>query len=405
MDDIVFEFDSNHTYLNIWTADENLLIKPRNDLLNKRLNETFYTELSNLFISASNQAVTTGKNVIIEFKILKQGNIRWSQAKVLATKNALNERRYIVTIRDITERKQAELNLQKRLDYEQLLNKISLMAINSDDNVEKFQNDCLQVMGETLKVSRVYIFEYQQETDTISNSYEWVASGISAEKKNLQGIPANISPWWAQMMENNQIINFQDIEDISDEKIKKILRPQKIKSLLVVPLFFNQTLYGFLGFDECKNYRIWPQEDVNFLLSISRLITQVLSRQRVEEELQNERLQLRSIFDSINEPVYVADMDNYKILYVNKALQDFFGKELIGETCYKVFQEKDNPCEFCTNNIIKELNYQPHLWDHYNPVIKRDLQAIERVIRWPDGRDVRFQLAIDITERKLVEKA
>jgi diguanylate cyclase (GGDEF)-like protein/PAS domain S-box-containing protein len=404
MDDIVFEFDSNYTYLNIWTAvDENILVKPGKDLVNKKINEIFDNELANLFINAFNQAAATGKKVIIEFEIPKQGDSRWYQAKVLAVKNALPEIRYIVTIRDITERKQTELNLQKRLDYEQLLNQISFMAIDSED-IEKFQNNCLQVMGETLKVSRVYIFEYHQKTETMSNTYEWVASGISAEKENLQGIPANISPWWTQMMENNQIISFQDIEDIPDEMIKNILRPQKIKSLLVVPLFYNQILYGFLGFDECENYRVWPKEDVNFLLLISRLITQVLSRQRVKEELQNERIQLRSLFDSINEPIYVADMENYKILYVNKALQDTLGKDLIGETCYKVLQGKDHPCKFCTNIIIKGLNYQPYLWEYYNPVMKRDFQVIDRMVRWSDGRDVRFELAIDITERKLAAK-
>ncbi|MHB8125219.1 MAG: HD domain-containing phosphohydrolase [Desulfitobacteriaceae bacterium] len=307
-------------------------------------------------------------------------------------------------ISDITERKQTELNLQKRLDYEQLLNKISFMAVNID-NIKKFQNDCLQFMGETLKVSRIYIFEYHQKTDTMSNTYEWVASGITAEKENLQVIPASAALWWTQMMKDNQIISFTDIEDIHDEGTKNILRPQKIKSLLVVPLFLDQTFHGFLGFDECKDYRVWPEEDINFLLSISRLITQVILRQRVKEDLQIERIQLRSLFDSINESIYVADMENYKILYVNKALQDNFSKELIGEICYKVLQAKDNPCEFCTNMIIKELNYQPYLWEYHNPVINRDYQIIDRMIRWSDGLNVRFELAIDITERKRAEEA
>jgi PAS domain S-box/diguanylate cyclase (GGDEF) domain/uncharacterized domain HDIG len=406
MDDIVFEFDSNYTYLNMWTTDdENILVKPGKDCVNKRIDEVIDNELANSLINAAQQAAATGKKVIIEFEITQQGDSRWYQAKVLVIKKALPERRYIAAIRDITECKQTELNLQKRLEYERLLNQISFMAIDSD-NIDKFQNDCLQVMGETLKVSRVYIFEYHQKTVTMSNTYEWVAPGISAEKENLQDIPSNSSPWWTQMMENNQIINFQDIEDIPDETVKNILRPQKIKSLLVVPLFFYQTLYGFLGFDECENYRTWPKEDVNFLLAISRLITQVLSRQRVKEELENERIQLRSLFDSINEPIYVADMENYEILYVNKAMQDYNdGKDLIGGICYKIFQGKDNPCKFCTNTIIKELNYQPYLWEYYNPVVKRDFQIIDRMIRWPDGRDVRFELAIDITERKLAEEA
>jgi len=33
-------------------------------------------------------------------------------------------------------------------------------------------------------------------------------------------------------------------------------------------------------------------------------------------------------------------------------------------------------------------------------IVKRDFLATDRMIRWPDGRDVKFQIAIDITEHK-----
>jgi glycyl-tRNA synthetase len=39
------------------------------------------------------------------------------------------------------------------------------------------------------------------------------------------------------------------------EEEKAILRPQNIKSILVVPLFVNANYYGFIGFDECRNCR------------------------------------------------------------------------------------------------------------------------------------------------------
>lgn len=113
MNDIVIEFDSNHTYLNIWTSDENLLVKPKEDLLNKRIEEVLECELANSLKNASNQSAITGKKVMIEFELLKQGERRWSQAKVLAIKNETNESRYIVNISDITERKRTEEALKE----------------------------------------------------------------------------------------------------------------------------------------------------------------------------------------------------------------------------------------------------------------------------------------------------
>ena len=43
-------------------------------------------------------------------------------------------------------------------------------------------------------------------------------------------------------------------------------------------------------------------------------------------------------------------------------------------------------------------------WEYHNPVLQRDYLATDRIIKWPDGRDVKFQLAIDITDRKRAEE-
>lgn len=126
-------------------------------------------------------------------------------------------------------------------------------------------------------------------------------------------------------------------------------------------------------------------------------------RKQGEKVINAEREQLLSIFGSINEVIYISDMDTYEILYANKTIQDFFGQRLIGETCYKALQGKDKPCDFCTNPIIRKLNGQPYQWEFHNSIINKDLQIVDRVIHWPDGRDVRFEIAIDITKRKRAE--
>jgi PAS domain S-box-containing protein len=128
-------------------------------------------------------------------------------------------------------------------------------------------------------------------------------------------------------------------------------------------------------------------------------------RKRADEALQFERLQLLSIFDSIDEVIYVADPYTHEILYANKAMQDKFGKSLIGGICYREIQDKDAPCEFCTNDLILRNKGEPCRWEFHNPTVDRDFGIVDRIIQWPDGRDVRFEIALDITERKRVEEA
>jgi len=134
---------------------------------------------------------------------------------------------------------------------------------------------------------------------------------------------------------------------------------------------------------------------------VSRDIT---DRKQAKEALVFERAQLLSIFDSIDEIVYVTDPDTYEILYVNQALKDAFQKELIGGVCYREFQGLDFPCEFCTNEIILKQKPSPHRWEYHNPTLDKDFAIVDRIIKWPDGRDVRFEFAIDVTDLKRAEE-
>lgn len=130
-----------------------------------------------------------------------------------------------------------------------------------------------------------------------------------------------------------------------------------------------------------------------------------IRNKQVEEKLQFERSQLMSIVDGINEAIYIADPITHEILFVNKALKDIYRKNLIGGICYREFQGLESPCEFCTNEIILREKGKPYKWEFHNQLLNKDFMIIDKIIKWPDGRDVRFEFAVDITERKSAEEA
>lgn len=149
-----------------------------------------------------------------------------------------------------------------------------------------------------------------------------------------------------------------------------------------------------------------PERDSDgHLVSYDGIVGDITDRREAENELLTERGQLLSIFDSIDEVIYVSDPDTYEILYVNQAVRDAFGRDPVGGTCYREFQGFDSPCEFCTNEIIRKQNPAAHRWEYHNPVLGRDYAIVDRIIRWPDNREVRFELAVDITDRKRAEAA
>jgi PAS domain S-box-containing protein len=148
------------------------------------------------------------------------------------------------------------------------------------------------------------------------------------------------------------------------------------------------------------------------VLSVSREISQ---RKRIEQESHAAHERLLRVLDSLDALVYVADMETYEILYVNKYGQDTFG-DIIGKFCWKVFwKDGTAPCynpkypmqKFC-NQLrayadMKSSTVQVH--ESRNNITGRWYSIHSRAIYWVDRRLVRLEIAYDITERKQQEQA
>ena len=130
----------------------------------------------------------------------------------------------------------------------------------------------------------------------------------------------------------------------------------------------------------------------------------ITERKKAEEAMDFERRQLLSIFSNLDEFIYVSDPFTHEILFANPQLQKLVGKDPTGGLCHKELQRLDQPCDFCTNHIILNNGGMPHRWEYHNPVTRTDVSIVDQIIRWPDGRDVRLEIAVDVTERKRAEE-
>jgi signal transduction histidine kinase len=112
-----------------------------------------------------------------------------------------------------------------------------------------------------------------------------------------------------------------------------------------------------------------------------------------------------TVMNSIEAIIYVADMDNHELLFINEYTRSIFGN-IEGETCWQTLQQgQSGPCSFCTNKHLL-IDGQPagiHIWEFQNTVTNQWYQIRNRAIRWRDNRLVRMEIAIDITKLKQTE--
>lgn len=126
-----------------------------------------------------------------------------------------------------------------------------------------------------------------------------------------------------------------------------------------------------------------------------------------QERLYRQKLQyFHWMLDTYEGNVYVSDMDDYELLYVNQHSCDVLGMpavKLVGRKCYEVIQGRTTPCPFCTNNRLTEDDF--YEWEFQNPVLERTFWIKNRIIDWK-GHRARLELSHDMysTEYKLAKK-
>lgn len=116
---------------------------------------------------------------------------------------------------------------------------------------------------------------------------------------------------------------------------------------------------------------------------------------------------LSTIFDALDIIVYVSDLQTHALLYLNAKAEKAFGADWRQKRCYQFLQAgQSSPCSFCTNAyLVKDgVAQPPYTWEFRNTINRRWYLCIDQAIPWVDGRLVRMEAAVDITERKQLEK-
>jgi len=144
-------------------------------------------------------------------------------------------------------------------------------------------------------------------------------------------------------------------------------------------------------------------EERKLINAFAKRLGRIIERKQLEEEIKLQWEQFAAIIDNFADSLYISDPYTYEVLLVNKSLEKTLGKNPVGGLCYKEFQGRSSPCEFCTNDIILK-DKKPYVWEHRYPLLGKDLLLTDQIIRWPDGRQVRYEIGIDITERKRAEE-
>lgn len=150
--------------------------------------------------------------------------------------------------------------------------------------------------------------------------------------------------------------------------------------------------------------RAYPIRDSSGrVFRIAGIAEDITEQKRNDEYQQINEKRFKAIMDSMDSLIYVADMESYELLFLNKYGRDIWG-EITGKPCWKALQaDRTGPCSFCTNEKLVAADGTSsgvYIWELQNTVTQEWYECRDQAILWPDGRLVRMEMATNITKRK-----
>ena len=268
---------------------------------------------------------------------------------------------YVGVAKDITKSKLAEAKLQYRVEFEQLVSFISTQFINLPlERIDDGINGALGIIGRFSDVDRSYLFQFSEDSaNKLYNTHQWHADGIKAQNENLLDFDAEIFRWCMQKLNNFEMIHIQCMEDLPSQAKaeKEFLKVQGIKSLIMVPMVYDQTLVGFMGCDMIKEERLWTKDAIALLRIVVEIFVNALMRKKAGEKLAAERNRLAVTLRSIADGVITTNTRG-EILLINKVAEALTGwkeGEVIGKDISKIFNVKNEKTGKKSKNLVEAV--------------------------------------------------
>lgn len=210
-----------------------------------------------------------------------------------------------------------------------LLSRITEVLSSNPKREESIQQ-AMQLLLEHSRVCRVYFFELVPNADyayMASQLFEVCAPGVEQQIDNpeLQQVP--MLPYfehWLHTFQKNEAY-YGDVSRFPDGE-REILESQGIVSIIVLPVYWDQKLVGFIGFDETKAERNWTDEDVTLLRESSQLLGRLLAAHSVDLALEQKNTEFGQLVDVM--PIAFMELDaSRNIISWNTAAERIFGYE------------------------------------------------------------------------------
>ncbi len=212
----------------------------------------------------------------------------------------------------------------------------SLVGVRQSDD---WLDPVLQLLGQAAEADRVYLFLAHEAPGLgpcVSRRAEWCAPGIPRQMDHPEQRLVPMSGWvarWVACFQNERFI--AGLQDDFPPEEGAVLAAAGVLSLLALPLQRHGKFAGFIGFDLCREARVWLPEEIELLRGGCTALSLALERRDAEERFAIEAQRLAVTLESIGDAVIATDregrvrlMNHVAVAYTGKRMEEAKGQPI-----------------------------------------------------------------------------
>ncbi len=292
-----------------------------------------------------------------------------------------------------------KLILQRELSFYKIMGNMFLKLTELLKNQSVSPEVVLREIGQYLNFDKILIIDLDEEKNLLSLSYELninpakVPEESKKTKINTNTKIDKIPP--LKYSFNN--FYFFDIKS-SPEEIIKYLKFKNVQTMISIPINMSRTKIKFIVFESFSKIIKFTAEEKKMIIAVINTIAgyyEIRLLQQINKLSLNRYL---SVFDRIDSPVYLIDIDTHELVFTNRAMKKILnGKNLEKDRCFEIIFENSEICPFC---LLKDKNEEKQVVE-FNDSFYRISQ---KIIELSKTKSFLLTTMVDVTEKKIYEK-
>ncbi|MBI9072375.1 MAG: PAS domain S-box protein [Melioribacteraceae bacterium] len=266
-----------------------------------------------------------------------------------------NRKLLIGIMRDVSERKLNEEEINHRINVERMISSISSRFINlRTDKLEMEFHWALKEIGRFYQLDKSSLYLYSDNYKKINCFAEWRKDNIEAASK-LQNLNVGEFNWWTDQLLNNQIIRISNKSDFPNrDKLSELINGNcEYSSIMISPIKDGYKLIGFWSLVSFEKEVKWNEYNDTLMSIIGEIFSNALIKRKQENVIIESEKRFRTLVDTTSSLIFI--LQNEKIVFANEAAKKSvsYGSSIIDFPLIDIIH-KDYK-SFVENSITKIL--------------------------------------------------